>query len=55
MLSDEDQAAFDALYLREAQRNAALLERYGIDGLSVLAGADASISADGTVQCREGA
>jgi TRAP-type C4-dicarboxylate transport system substrate-binding protein len=54
ILSAEDQAAFDALYAREAERNAALLGRYGIDGLSVLATARASISPDGSVQCAEG-
>ncbi len=54
VLGDEDQAAFDALYARDAERNAALLERYGIDGVSVLATARASIGSDGTVRCRGG-
>lgn len=53
VLSAEDQAAFDELYAQEAERSAALLSRYGIDGLSVLATARASIDADGSVQCRE--
>lgn len=55
VLRDEDQAAFDELYVREAERNAARLERYGIDGLSVLASARASIGSDGTIQCQAGA
>jgi TRAP-type C4-dicarboxylate transport system substrate-binding protein len=53
VLSDADQAAFDELYALEAQRNAALLERYDIDGLSVLEQARAAIGADGTVRCPE--
>ena len=28
-----DQARFDEIYLREGERNAAALERFGIDGL----------------------
>lgn len=54
VLSDEDQAAFDAVYAREAERNAARLERFGIDGVSVLAAARASIGSDGTIRCRSG-
>lgn len=52
-LSAEDQAKFDALYLREAQRNAEALDRYGIDGRRVLATARASVGPDGHVTCRE--
>ena len=52
-ISTEDQARFDALYALEAERNAAALERYGIDGTTVLANARASIAADGSVRCRE--
>lgn len=52
-VSDADQRRFDALYQREAERNAAALARYGIDGSSVLARARASIGADGHVVCRE--
>ena len=48
--SAADQRAFDALYLRDAERNAAALERYGIDGRDVFARARASIGADGTVR-----
>jgi TRAP-type C4-dicarboxylate transport system substrate-binding protein len=55
VLSDQDQATFDTLYAREAERSAALLARYGIDGMGVLAAARASIGADGTIQCRAGA
>jgi TRAP-type C4-dicarboxylate transport system substrate-binding protein len=53
VVSAEDQAAFEAIYAREAERNAALLLRYGIDGPSVLASARASIGEDGNVRCRE--
>jgi TRAP-type C4-dicarboxylate transport system substrate-binding protein len=53
VLSDEDQAAFDELYAREARRNAAKLERFGIDGLAVLEDARASIAPDGSIQCRD--
>jgi TRAP-type C4-dicarboxylate transport system substrate-binding protein len=53
IISDADQAEFDALYLQEAERNAASLSRYGIDGERVLAKARASIGEDGRVQCRE--
>jgi TRAP-type C4-dicarboxylate transport system substrate-binding protein len=52
-ISAEDQARFDALYALEAERNAARLSRYGIDGEAVLAKARASIGADGRVRCRE--
>jgi TRAP-type C4-dicarboxylate transport system substrate-binding protein len=51
-VSDADQLRFDALYQREAERNAAALARYGIDGSSVLALARASIGADGHVVCQ---
>ena len=53
VLSDEDQAAFDAIYAREAQENAAELERFGIDGRAVLDDALASIAPDGSIQCRD--
>ena len=49
----EDQARFDALYSLEAERSAAALARYGIDGMSVLATARASIASDGSVRCAE--
>jgi TRAP-type transport system periplasmic protein len=52
-VSAEDQARFDTLYSREAERNAAGLSRYGIDGAAVLAAADASIGPDGNVSCAE--
>jgi TRAP-type C4-dicarboxylate transport system substrate-binding protein len=51
MISAEDQVRFDALYAREAERNAAALSRYGIDGAAVLAAARASNGADGRVSC----
>ena len=50
-LPSAEQQRFDALYLREAERNAAALERYGIDGLKVFRTARASMSADGAVNC----
>jgi TRAP-type C4-dicarboxylate transport system substrate-binding protein len=52
-LPPEDQAAFDELYLRHAQRSAQALQRYGIDGSTAFAVARASIDADGHVNCRE--
>lgn len=48
-----EQARFDELYTLEAARNAAALERFGIDGAAVLANAQASIGADGVVRCAE--
>src|SRR5690606_3332962 len=53
-ISAEDQARFDALYALEAERSAAALSRYGIDGASVLAVAHASIGPDGNVRCAAG-
>jgi TRAP-type C4-dicarboxylate transport system substrate-binding protein len=53
-ISAADQARFDALYSLEAERNAAALSRYGIDGRSVLAAARASIGEDGSVHCAGG-
>lgn len=52
-ISSADQREFDALYLREAARNAAALGRFGIDGESVFRTARASIAADGRITCRE--
>ena len=52
-LSAEDQRRFDALYLREAERNAQALDRYGIDGMKVFRISRASVAADGSVTCRE--
>jgi len=46
-----DQARFDALYAEEAERTAADLSRYGIDGTAVLAKARAAIGTDGSVRC----
>lgn len=53
-LAARDQARFDALYLVEAERNAQLLERYGIDGLAVFAMARASVDAGGIIECSGG-
>lgn len=52
-ISAADQARFDALYAQEAQRNAARLSRYGIDGTAVLAQARASVGPDGSVSCHK--
>jgi TRAP-type C4-dicarboxylate transport system substrate-binding protein len=52
-MSEADQRQFDAEYLREAEHNAELLARYGIDGRKVFDAARASIDADGSVTCRE--
>jgi TRAP-type C4-dicarboxylate transport system substrate-binding protein len=52
IINDEDRAAFDRLYAREAERNAAELSQYGIDGASVLAKARASVGEDQRVECR---
>ena len=52
-ISAEDQARFNALYSLEAERSAGALSRYGIDGVSVLATARASIAPDGSVRCVE--
>jgi TRAP-type C4-dicarboxylate transport system substrate-binding protein len=53
VVSEDDQRLFDELYQRDAQKNAALLSRYDIDGTSVLASARASIGTDGNVHCAE--
>ena len=47
-----EQRAFDELYLKDAERNAQQLGRYGVDGLSVFRTARASIDASGNVQCK---
>ncbi|MFC3101461.1 TRAP transporter substrate-binding protein DctP [Altererythrobacter lauratis] len=49
--SAEDQARFDAIYLRDGEANARSLERFGIDGLSVFRLARASIPARDQVSC----
>jgi TRAP-type C4-dicarboxylate transport system substrate-binding protein len=46
-----DQQRFDGLYVQDAGNNAASLDRYGIDGRSVLRTALESIGADGRVHC----
>lgn len=50
-LSAADLARFYALYLQEAQANAAALARYGIDGSPVFEVARSSIAPDGSVRC----
>ncbi|HMT43347.1 MAG TPA: TRAP transporter substrate-binding protein DctP [Chakrabartia sp.] len=49
-----DQARFDALYLRDAERNARSLSALGIDGLKAFRTARASISKRDSVSCKEG-
>jgi len=51
-LGAEDQRKFDELYALEAERNAAALARYDIDGETVLEQARASIGPGGEVRCR---
>jgi TRAP-type C4-dicarboxylate transport system substrate-binding protein len=52
-IAQPDQELFDRIYQQEAQHNAALLDRYGIDGRTVLGRARASIRPDGSIDCRE--
>jgi TRAP-type C4-dicarboxylate transport system substrate-binding protein len=47
-----EQLRFDALYLKDAERNARELQRYGIDGLAVFRTARASITADRSIACK---
>jgi TRAP-type transport system periplasmic protein len=47
-----EQHQFDALYLRDAEANAAKLKNYGIDGAAVFATARSSVSADGEINCK---
>lgn len=51
-LSDEDRAAFERLYDRNADELAASTQRYGIDGAPALRIARASIGADGSIACK---
>ena len=53
-IAPSEQARFDAQYLLEAERNAAALDQYGIDGRSVLAVARASVTDNGTIVCSGG-
>ena len=48
----EEQHRFDALYLREAEANARLLDRFGIDGLAVFRTARAAIAGRDRIACR---
>ena len=49
--TDADQQRFDAIYLRDGERNAAALERFGIDGQSVFQLTRASLPARDVVAC----
>ena len=51
----EDERQFAELYLRDAERGAAGLARYGIDGMSAYRRARAAIGPDGHVVCTENA
>jgi TRAP-type transport system periplasmic protein len=51
VVSEADQRRFDELYLEDAERNAALLARYGIDGDKVFELARSSVGSDGSVRC----
>ena len=52
-MGSDDQRAFDDLYLAHAERNAAALADFGIDGSSVFRTARASIGGNGEVTCAE--
>ena len=47
-----EQARFDALYLRDAARNAQALTRFGIDGMAAFRSARASVAARDQIQCK---
>jgi len=49
--SEADQVRFDALYLRDGERNAAALERFDIDGLATFRLARASIPTRDQISC----
>jgi TRAP-type C4-dicarboxylate transport system substrate-binding protein len=48
----EEQARFDALYAREAERAAEQLSQHGLAGVELLAAARRSVAMDGSVSCR---
>ncbi|ESQ89230.1 ABC transporter substrate-binding protein [Asticcacaulis sp. AC460] len=50
-VSPQDQATFNALYLKIAERNAGHLSRYGIDGTAVFNAGRASLHPDGSISC----
>lgn len=50
-IAPDEQRKFDGLYQRDAERNAAGLARYGIDGRRTLAVARASIGPDNRISC----
>jgi hypothetical protein len=51
-VTPDEQRRFDALYLSHAERDAAALASYGIDGLEVFARARASVEPDGNISCK---
>jgi TRAP-type C4-dicarboxylate transport system substrate-binding protein len=50
-MAPAEQARFDALYLRDAERNARSLDRFGIDGLKAFRTARASVKARDQIAC----
>ena len=50
-ISPQEQARFDALYLRDAEVNARGLEQFGIDGLPVFRQARASVKGRNKIEC----
>lgn len=53
--NNQTKRKFLDIYNREADKNAASLKRYGIDGTAVLARARHSVGADGQINCGNGA
>jgi len=53
-MSDADQARFDALYLKDAERNAKALNRFGIDGEAVFRVARHALREPGDILCDQG-
>lgn len=51
-MPEPEQARFDRLYLEDAERNAAALSRFGIDGSRAFAIARESIAGPDRIQCR---
>ncbi|WP_428027396.1 TRAP transporter substrate-binding protein DctP [Altererythrobacter sp.] len=50
-MPQQDQIRFEKLYLRDAERNAQRLERYGIDGLAAFRIARSSVVARNQIEC----
>lgn len=52
-VSEAEQRKFDAAYLRDAEKNARGLRRYGIDGIAAFKAARASVVGDDQIRCGE--